>query len=81
VNSIAVFLTASRITEEIVRWIVENVDELVVPGDEGNGDALVYNLVHLARAGKDYRPYCYEADQDKEIARGFSIGIGETLSE
>jgi hypothetical protein len=59
--------------ERIVRWIVKNVDELVVPDDEGNGDALVYNLVHLAREGKIYRRYAYEADQDEEIAQGFDL--------
>jgi hypothetical protein len=60
--------------EDIVRWIVENVDASVVPADCGNGDALVYNLVHLARDGEDYRPFYYEKEQNREIARGFDIG-------
>jgi len=57
----------NKIINEIVRWIIQNVDARDVPGDESNGPALIYNLVHLAREGKNYRKYNYEPDQDKEI--------------
>ena len=50
----------------IERWILNEIDERV-PGDEGNSDALVYNLVHLCREGQNYRHYNYEPDQDDEI--------------
>lgn len=63
----------SACIEEIVKWIVENVSDLDVPDDEGNGDALRYNLVHLARDGKDYRHYYYAEDQEDEIATNFGI--------
>lgn len=46
-------------------WIIENIDETVVPNDEGNADALVYNLIHLLRG--DNRKYDYQPEQDKEI--------------
>ena len=57
-------LTPEQI-ELFSRWIIENVDEQVVPQDEGNGEALVYNLVHLLRGtGNKYR---YAQDQDAEL--------------
>jgi hypothetical protein len=52
----------------IARWIMTHVDETVVPPDEGNGDALRYNLIHLLREGRNYRRYNYEPDQDNEIS-------------
>jgi hypothetical protein len=55
------------ILRQIVRWIVLNVDANVVPGDEGNGDALIYNMVHLAKEGPTYRHYDYDELQDAEI--------------
>ncbi len=54
-------------TEIIVAWILENVDASDVPADEGNDEALLYNLVHLAQDGKEYEQYAYKPHQDKEI--------------
>ena len=54
-------------TEIVVAWILENVDSSDVPADEGNDEALIYNLVHLARDGVAYEPYAYKPHQDKEI--------------
>jgi hypothetical protein len=53
------------ITESIIEWIVLNVSANDVPGDEGNDDALVYNLVHNAM--KDDKQYTYLPEQDAEI--------------
>jgi len=47
------------------QWVKENVTEQVVPSDEGNSNALIYNLVHLIRGDKDH--YCYGKKQDEEI--------------
>lgn len=52
-------------TEEIVQWIVKNVFDGVVPADEGNTDALVYNLIHLVIG--DGKFYLYLPEQDAEI--------------
>lgn len=50
------------------KWIVENVDETIVPADEGNGDGLIYNLVQRLRYGKaGERLYAYLPEQDAEI--------------
>lgn len=49
------------------RWVIENIDARIVPGDEGNSDALVYNIVHLIYGNSDR--YHYKPDQDLEIAR------------
>lgn len=53
----------------IEQWILDNVNETVVPSDEGSAEGLVYNLIHLLRDGKGYRRYNYQPDQDAEIAR------------
>lgn len=58
----------------IERWIIENVNSDDVPSDEGNTEALVYNLVHKLREGKSYRRYRYEQDQDIELT---SLGVGQ----
>jgi hypothetical protein len=55
------------IRDGVVAWIIENVDASVIPADEGNDTALVYNLVHLAMDGEGFRPYNYEPEQDDEI--------------
>lgn len=60
-------LLADREKEIVVRWIIDNVDSSVVPLDEGNGDALIYNLVGLARHGPGYRPWDYADDQQREV--------------
>jgi len=54
------------------KWIIENIDEMVVPSDEGNGDALIYNLVHLIRG--DNRRYDYKPNQDDEL-KSWGLGI------
>ena len=58
--------------EDITRfaqWIIENVDDTLVPNDEGNGDALVYNIVQRLRFGKERASrYTYLPEQDAEIA-------------
>jgi hypothetical protein len=55
----------------IERWIIENVDASVVPDDEGNTEALIYNLLQLLRHGRDGfedRKYNYLPEQDAEIS-------------
>lgn len=47
------------------RWVIENVDETVVPADEGNPEGLIYNLVHLIRG--DELQYNYLDEQDREL--------------
>ena len=47
------------------RWIIQNVNASIVPIDEGNDEALMYNLIHLLRG--DNRLYEYQPDQDIEI--------------
>jgi len=51
--------------EKFERWIIENVDDRIVPNDEGNGLALLYNLIHLLRG--DNQQYNYDPQQDEEI--------------
>lgn len=66
--------------ETIIRWIVQNVDDREVPLDEGNGDALVYNLVQLARHGRPYEGYHYKEEQDQDINSLFvRYGVSERL--
>ena len=47
------------------QWVIENVDESLVPSDEGNGDALAYNLIHKILGDGDR--YDYLPTQDMEI--------------
>jgi hypothetical protein len=57
-----------RLSEEIIRkWLVENVDERVVPGDEGNGDALLFNLITLLETGEADDLYEYKPEQNRRI--------------
>ena len=51
----------------IERWIVCNVTERVVPLDEGNPDALIYNLVALLREGKGFVEYDYTPEQNDAL--------------
>jgi hypothetical protein len=58
------------LTEEEIakfeKWIVANVDESVVPADEGFAEGLVYNLVHLLRG--DNNRFDYKKEQYEEMA-------------
>lgn len=49
-------------------WVVEHLSRLrdVVPDDEGNQDALIYNLVQAIRGSRDR--YEGREDQDAEIS-------------
>ena len=47
------------------QWIIDNVDESIIPADERNGAALVYNLIHLLRG--DCAKYDYLPEQDIEM--------------
>lgn len=49
-------------------WVVEHLYRLrdVVPDDEGNQDALIYNLVQAIRGSRDR--YKGREDQDAEIS-------------
>lgn len=51
--------------ERFERWVIENINERIVPSDEGNGDALIYNIIHLMRG--DYDKYNYLPHQNDEI--------------
>ena len=54
------------------KWLIENIDETIVPSDEGNVDAMIFNLVHLVRG--DGEKYDYKPHQDKELELwGFEI--------
>ena len=60
------------------RWIMDNVDETVVPNDEGDKGALIYNLVHLLRG--DGKKYKYLSEQDDELKRwGVSANSGSLV--
>ncbi len=48
-------------------YLIQNRYWKIVPSDEGNDDALLYNLIHLIDDGKDFEPYSYLPKQDKEI--------------
>ena len=61
-----------KFIDKLVKWILENVDGTDVPNDEGNDDALKYNLVHLAVEGKGYKHYEYLPRQDAEIEKWYS---------
>ena len=51
-----------------VEWVKNDLQSYkVIPRDEGNEDALIYNIVHNIMDGPDFRPYNYEPEQDKEI--------------
>ncbi len=58
--------------EIIVKWLIENVDSLIIPRYGGGRRELFYNLIHFVRDGKDHRKYAYEPDQDDELV---SLGI------
>lgn len=49
----------------IEQFITHYVDDRVIPNDEGNGDALAYNLVMTARTGEPGNYYQYLPEQDK----------------
>jgi len=50
-------------------WIIANITARIVPSDEANGEALVFNLVHLIRG--DGELYSYTPEQDEEINKWF----------
>jgi hypothetical protein len=53
-------------------WIIAHVDAYRdVPADEGNTEALVYNLIHHLREGDTFTPYAYTREQDAEITTWF----------
>lgn len=64
--------------EEKIRfsqWVIENIDDHVVPCDEGNGEALVFNLVHAIRG--DNERYDYQDHQHKELSSWGLMSIDE----
>lgn len=57
--------------QKLIKWIVQNVDSSIVPADEGNSDALVYNMVQLAM-NRDER-YEYQSDQKDYLRELYRI--------
>ena len=53
--------------EVFKQWIIENVDDTIVPADEGDGAALAYNLIQRLYHGKGAALYSYTPEQDKEL--------------
>ena len=64
--------------EEIIRWLVRNVDASLVPGDEGNTEALLYNLIH--KVLEDGKIYSYHKEQDAEI-EDYCVRYGKRSNE
>jgi hypothetical protein len=56
-----------------INWVINNVDERVIPADEGDGEGLVYNLIHLFKDGENYKHYNYEEEQNDEIEMWYKI--------
>ena len=57
------------------RYIIQNFNGKIVPNDEGNEDALLYNLIHFIEEGKDFEPYNYLPQQDEEISSFITVEI------
>jgi hypothetical protein len=56
--------------QRFIRWVIENLDgAAIVPSDEGNDRALLYNIVHWIRGDDD--KYDYKPEQDAEIQSFF----------
>ncbi len=54
--------------ELIERWIVQNVSADYVPGDEGNTEGLIYNLIALLREWpEDKARYRYTAEHNAVV--------------
>lgn len=55
----------------IKKWIIKNIDDRVVPMDEGNGDGLVYNMIMLLELGhgEEFRNsmYNYKRHQHEKL--------------
>lgn len=47
------------------QWVLENLTGDLVPDDEGNQTALLYNIIHWIE--RDNQRYNYQPEQDKEI--------------
>ena len=56
----------SAITAIFEDWVINNIDSTVVPADEGNSEALIYNIIHRLRG--DGKIYNYEEEQKRELA-------------
>jgi len=54
-----------------ISWVLHHVDSNVVPNDEGNSQALVYNLIHLYLG--DGAQYHYLPEQDQELSGLFML--------
>jgi hypothetical protein len=53
---------------EMIEWVKNNITcRNIIPNDEENDDALIYNLVHFILDGKYYQHYDYLPEQDAEI--------------
>lgn len=50
--------------EKLIEWIVKNVDAGLVPNDEGNSEALVYNMIKMAVFDNWEDHYRYLEEQD-----------------
>jgi len=51
--------------QRFCQWVIENIDERIVPNDEGLSIGIVFNLVHAIRG--DNELYDYHEEQDNEI--------------
>ena len=54
-------------TEIVVEWLIKNIRYDNMPPDEEDSEALLYNLVHLAREGEGFERYAYKDHQEEEI--------------
>ncbi len=67
--------TLENIRLQIILEFLVQVDARDVPHDEGNGDALFYNLWQLAQHGRPYEAYEYLPWQDAECDRLLRDGL------
>ena len=49
-----------------VQWVIENITDNHVPGDEGNEEGLIFNIVHAILGDNDL--YGYRKEQNDEIS-------------
>ena len=48
-------------------WLLKNITAECVPADEGNGDALLYNLLATLHDGPHFEPYAYLESQNARL--------------
>jgi len=56
--------------DTFIKWVIENINSDVIPEDEGDSKALIFNIIHRINGDKETYNYLRHQDEEMDLLLG-----------